>query len=50
MGTACIAAPAIVPAVDVMLPYLDLENKILKLARGIPDDQFPKFAKIFCTS
>jgi hypothetical protein len=39
--------PALLPALDVMLPYLDLESKVVTLARSIPDDRFGEYAKIF---
>jgi hypothetical protein len=33
-------APSIPPAVDVLLPYADLESKVLTLARELPQERF----------
>jgi hypothetical protein len=34
-------------AVDVLVPYADLETKVIALAKGIPEEKFAPFAKIF---
>ena len=37
-------APAAPAAIDVLLPYSDLETKVLALARGLPDEKFQRIA------
>lgn len=39
-------APNVPPAVDVLLPYSDLETKVLALARSAPDERFTAIAPI----
>ena len=34
-------------AVDVLVPFTDLETKVIALAKGVPEDKFAPFAKIF---
>jgi len=39
--------PATVPALDVLLPFNELQTKILALAKSIPEDRFAGFSPIF---